>query len=283
MNKEQAKKLEYPFAADEIEWRVCRTTKDKTKGQVAAYVDSRAIQERLDTVLGRDNWQNHFCTVTGKDKNSITHICEISIFYADRGEWITKSNGAGCTDFEPIKGGLSNAFKRAASMWGIGRYLYNLTGIWIPINEGKYIPNEQLPELKKQYKQFVNQYLAAGKSSEKTNSASVPQNAPAQNAAAATVVSVTHTPPKGQSRFNRQNTAAQKDSWKITDVQVSKGGSGAQTLVTLQNSAGKSLSGYIRGAAPLKTGQSLCDLKVTKKNSPIVGDYNIVESYQMAA
>lgn len=274
MTEKQTAALEYPFTASEIEWRVLRATKDKTKGQVAAFVDSRAIQKRLDDVLGRENWQNRLCTVPGKDNGSTTHICEIRIFYADRGEWITKSDGAGCTDIEPIKGGLSNAFKRAASMWGIGRYLYNLTGIWIPIKDGKYIPDEQLPVLAKQYNRFVNQYLAAGNPSGETKPAAVPQSASAQTTAAA---------PENQSRFHAQNTAAQEDSWRITDVQVSKGGSGAQTLITLQNPTGKSFSGYIRGEAPLKTGQSLRDLKVTKKNSPVVGDYNIVESYQMAA
>ena len=55
MTNEQAAALQYPFAVDEIEWRVLHTTKDKTKGQVAAYVDSRAIQDRLDAVLGREN------------------------------------------------------------------------------------------------------------------------------------------------------------------------------------------------------------------------------------
>ena len=278
MTEKQTAALEYPFAASEIEWRVLRATKDKTKGQVAAFVDSRAIQKRLDDVLGRENWQNRLCTVPGKDNSATTHICEISIFYTDRGEWITKSDGAGCTDIEPIKGGLSNAFKRAASMWGIGRYLYNLTGIWIPIKDGKYIPDEQLPVLAKQYNRFVNQYLAAVKPSGETK-----PSVPTQNAPTAPALSATHIPPESQSRFHAQNTAAQEDFWKITDVQVSKGGSGAQTLITLQNPTGKSFSGYIRGETPLKTGQSLRDLKITKKNSPVVGDYNIVESYQMAA
>ena len=51
----------------------------------------------------------------------------------------------------------------------------------------------------------------------------------------------------------------------------------------MQKPNGESVSGYIRGEAPLKTGQSIRNLKIIKKNSPIVGDYNIVESYQMAA
>ena len=128
MTEEQAKKLEYPFPSNEIEWRVLITSRDKTKGQVAAYVDSRAIQRRLDAVIGKDNWQNRFYTVSGKDNASTTQVCELSIFYPERSEWITKSDGAGNTDIEPVKGGLSNAFKRAASIWGIGRYLYALTG-----------------------------------------------------------------------------------------------------------------------------------------------------------
>mgnify|MGYP000012157790 FL=1 len=105
MTNEQAAALQYPFTANEIEWRVLHTTKDKSKGQVAAYVDSRAIQDRLDAVLGRENWQNRFCTVQGKDNASTTQVCELSIYYPDRGEWITKSNGAGNTDIEPVKGG----------------------------------------------------------------------------------------------------------------------------------------------------------------------------------
>ena len=161
MTNEQAAALQYPFTANEIEWRVLHTTKDKSKGQVAAYVDSRAIQDRLDAVLGRENWQNRFCTVQGKDNASTTQVCELSIYYPDRGEWITKSNGAGNTDIEPVKGGLSNAFKRAASMWGVGRYLYDLKNLWVPLKDGKYIPDDQLPILIKQYNQFVRQLLSA--------------------------------------------------------------------------------------------------------------------------
>ena len=76
---------------------------------------------------------------------------------------------------------------------------------------------------------------------------------------------------------------AAKDSWTVTKLQISRGGSGAQTLITVQKPTGESVTGYIRGEAPLKAGQSIRDLKITTKNSPIVGEYNIVESYQIAA
>ena len=279
MTNKQAAALEYPFTADEIEWRVLRTTKDKTKGQVAAFIDSRAIQNRLDTVLGRENWQNHLCTIPGKDNAGTAHICELSIYYADRGEWIRKSDGAGSTDIEPIKGGLSNAFKRAASMWGIGRYLYALKNIWVPLKDGKYIPDEELPKLAQQYNRFVVKYLSAAKQSSDRKQ---PEKAPLQTPTATQLSVRQSAPPVTQGRF----AAAQsdhEDAWKITDLKVSKGGSGAQTLITLQKPNGESMSGYIRGEAPLTTGQNIRDLKITKKTSPIVGDYNIVESYQMAA
>ncbi len=279
MTNEQAAALEYPFTADEIEWRILRTTKDKTKGQVAAFIDSRAIQKRLDTVLGRENWQNHLCTVPGKDNAGTAHICEISIYYASRGEWIRKSDGAGSTDIEPIKGGLSNAFKRAASMWGIGRYLYALKNIWVPLKEGKYIPDDEFPRLAQQYNRFVVKYLSSTKQpadKKQTENVTVQTSSVSQTGVQQSAPLIT------QGRFATEQPA-HEDTWKITDLKVSKGGSGAQTLVTLQKPTGEFMSGYIRDEAPLTTGQNIRDLKITKKTSPIVGDYNIVESYQMAA
>ena len=44
-----------------------------------------------------------------------------------------KENGAGDTDFEADKGALSDAFKRAAVLWGIGQYLYDLDSPWVAI------------------------------------------------------------------------------------------------------------------------------------------------------
>ena len=63
MTEEQARLLALPFTFEEIEWRVLRVSKKKPVAQVAAYVDSRAIQKRLDEVVGRENWQNEFVTI----------------------------------------------------------------------------------------------------------------------------------------------------------------------------------------------------------------------------
>lgn len=307
MTDEQAKALEYPFTFQEIEWRVLRTSKkDPGRAQVAAYVDSRAIQNRLDAVVGRENWQNVFESVVGSNNSTTAHICRISIYYPERGEWITKSDGAGCTDVEPIKGGLSNAFKRAASMWGMGRYLYGLKNIWANIDEYKAIAQSSYPELEKRYNQYVNQLLnkkqGSGKGNQqgsqpkqgaKQNDQQQQQPAQQQSQPAPQPAAQRHTPnpnlPNG--RFNGASARAasgqfspmQPNSCRIVNLQVTKGAKSSQTLVTLENAQGKQLTGYIQGEPPLRQGQIIFNPKITTKNSPLVGDYNIIESYNVAA
>lgn len=301
MTNEQAQKLEYPFTPDEIEWRVLRTNKDKTKGQVAAYVDSRAIQNRLDAVLGRENWQNNFVTVQGPNNDTTSHICQLSIYYEDRKEWISKSDGASSTDIEPIKGGLSNAFKRAASMWGLGRYLYGLKNIWAFLDEYKAIDKNEFPKLDDIYVKYVKQYLA--EQSKKTGQkeqqqpTTTPQvkkdtpPAPAKNEPkqapqpTAKPTPAQNNVPSG--RYSGAQAANQPpqadDTYQITDLRVTKGGNGPTTLITFQSHQGEKVTGYIKGEAPLKTGQIIRSPKILKKNSPIVGNYNIIESYEIAA
>ena len=48
-------------------------------------------------------------------------------------EWITKTGAAGATQVEGEKGGSSDAFKRAAVLFGVGRYLYDLENIWVAL------------------------------------------------------------------------------------------------------------------------------------------------------
>lgn len=121
-------KLKDKFADEDLEFRVGATNKDKTMGLALAYVQARAIQTRLDEVLGTDKWKVAYREITGG------FICTLSIFI--NGEWISKEDGANTTDFESIKGGISNAFKRvAASGFGIGRYLYNAKSRWYPIKQ----------------------------------------------------------------------------------------------------------------------------------------------------
>lgn len=122
------KKLREPFRKEELEFRVGATNNDKSMGLALAYVQARAIQNRLDELFGVDGW-----TVSYKEI-SAGFICSLSIKINDR--WVTKEDGAGMTEYESVKGGISNAFKRVASSgFGIGRYLYNAKKNWYPIKQ----------------------------------------------------------------------------------------------------------------------------------------------------
>ena len=134
------KELQKPFKEDEIEWRVGATNKDKSMGLALPYVTNKAIQNRLDEVFGVFGWKNEFKEWKGKSQ-----LCGISIWDEDKHEWLTKYDGADDTNMEATKGGLSDAMKRAAVQFGIGRYLYKLDPIWVPLKDEKYL--EFIPQL----------------------------------------------------------------------------------------------------------------------------------------
>jgi hypothetical protein len=131
--------LAAPFDPARVSWRVGQLTKDKSKAKALAYLDARDVMQRLDAVCKPENWQNRYTHV-----GSIT-VCEIAIRVD--GEWLWKSNGAGQTDIEAEKGALSDAFKRAAVLWGVGQYLYDVDAPWVRCNEYKQIEKDELPRL----------------------------------------------------------------------------------------------------------------------------------------
>lgn len=134
-----------PFPVDSLSWRVGNKSNwDKinkkpkdpnkpVKAQMLVYIDSRDVQDRLDEVCEICDiiWENDFKEVGGR------MVCNLSILEPTSGYKITRTDGAGDTDFEGEKGGLSDAFKRAAVMFGVGRYLYNAKNFntWIEYGE----------------------------------------------------------------------------------------------------------------------------------------------------
>jgi len=106
------KELAKPFPPDKIKWR-------KGGNGYLAYIDARHLMNRLDEVVGPENWEDSY-EETPKGRV----LCKLSLCID--GQWISKSDGAGDTAFEGEKGGISDAFKRAGVKWGIGRYLYEL-------------------------------------------------------------------------------------------------------------------------------------------------------------
>ena len=108
--------LAAPFAAKDVEWRGPNTTQDHTRGMAVPYIDSRAIQNRLDAVVGIYNWKTEYRPwhqvmkgerqQGGKEPNA-SQLCGLSIYCKERQEWIPKWDGAENSDIEPVKGGLS--------------------------------------------------------------------------------------------------------------------------------------------------------------------------------
>jgi hypothetical protein len=117
-------RLKRPFPTSSISWRVGATNAkfaqdgEEVKGVPLAYIDARDVMDRLDDVAGPANWQDTYSVFGSKT------ICRLAIRV--NGEWIAKEDGAGDTDMEAEKGAISDALKRAAVRWGIGRYLYDL-------------------------------------------------------------------------------------------------------------------------------------------------------------
>lgn len=117
--------LVQPFPQKRIRWRVGSSgffTKDNVKKpwiQALAYIDARDARERLNQVVGPMNWKMNFF---GGPNGGV--VCELSIRI--NGEWVTKQDGADASEIEKVKGGFSDAFKRAAVTWGVAEYLYDL-------------------------------------------------------------------------------------------------------------------------------------------------------------
>ncbi|HEX2091014.1 MAG TPA: Rad52/Rad22 family DNA repair protein [Longimicrobiaceae bacterium] len=130
MSEIDFKALQNFFDVDEIEWRLQQA--GEKNGKVWAicvpYVTNRAIQQRLDDVVGPGSWKNEFKPGPGGGV-----LCGISIRVGE--EWVTKWDGAENTDIEEVKGGLSGAMKRAAVQWGVGRYLYRLEESFANVSE----------------------------------------------------------------------------------------------------------------------------------------------------
>ena len=176
-------------------------------------------------------------------------------------------------------------------MWGMGRYLYGLKNIWANIDDYKMIDQASYPELEKRYNQYVNQLLKKSPTKgnqQQTNG--VRQESPQQPEQKAPVKQPATKTDLPNGRFSGAparpadgKPQMQQNGCRIIGLQVTRGAKSSQTLVTLENAQGKQLTGYIQGEPPLRQGQIIFNPKITTKSSPVVGNYNIIEEYQLAA
>ncbi len=114
--------LAAPFEAEEVRFRA-------QGGRQFAYITARTAMNRLDSILGPENWWDDYVPA----EHSV--LCRLTIRIADPdaaegGGWLTltKSDAGGYAGMadsgDDEKSGFSDAFKRAAVKFGVGRYLY---------------------------------------------------------------------------------------------------------------------------------------------------------------
>jgi len=126
---------------DRIKFRIGRKYAQGKRAHMLAYVDARYVQDRLDDVVGSDNWSNTFEMIGD------TLFCSITIVFPD-GKVATKKDCGTESNVEKEKGEASDAFKRAAVMLGIGRDLYDLPNHYqmhADLDDGGYPPKNWTP------------------------------------------------------------------------------------------------------------------------------------------
>ena len=264
-HQEISRQLKAPFPFEEVEAKIQVTNSDKTKGMAIFYLDARAVQERLDSVLGTFGWRNEYSSWQDKSQ-----ICGLSIHDAERGEWITKYDGAENSDIEAVKGGLTDAFKRSAVLWGIGRYLYQIGGVWVEIEQrgrGSYIKDSQQVRLRAQYDKAVARIFGAA-ANQNRGTASTPS---------ASTNPSTQAPAGNNTSQNVTGTAS--DYW----VQSVKPSGKESQQLEIVNTKGEVISAYIKiSDKAIKVGSQLKDVDIERKQSSY-GQYNLINAYKIAA
>tara|TARA_Y100000310_G_scaffold250551_1_gene256797 strand:+ start:116 stop:820 length:705 start_codon:yes stop_codon:yes gene_type:complete len=126
-------RLAEPFDPSEIVWMPGSVSPGRdgrpARAQLLAFMNARAVMDRLDEVCGPDGWFDEY--TAGPDGGV---LCKLHVRGPD-GVWIAKQDGAPATHIEAVKGGISGALKRAAVRFGVGRYLYFLDASWVDVEE----------------------------------------------------------------------------------------------------------------------------------------------------
>jgi hypothetical protein len=120
-------------------WRVQSRNKDKTKAFCSAYIDARDVMRVLDEHCV---WEVEYKEINGFMFAGIgIHIDGVRFWRWDCGQRIEDNPNDQMYD-QAGKSASSDAFKRAAVMWGVGRFLYDLSMVTLPCDQyGNVVDN----------------------------------------------------------------------------------------------------------------------------------------------
>lgn len=275
--------LAKPFAPEDLEWRLQRADKDGKWGIAVPFVTNRAIQNRLDDVVGPENWYNDFKPWHSVNKKE-AQICGISIYFEERGQFITKWDGAEDSDIEPVKGGLSDSMKRAAVQWGIGRVLYNMDVVFVHKLEKRgsswAIHESERPTLDQAYLDMLSKLKLQPDVPIGTQSELTPRQTEDNTGGKGSPA-----PAAGQEKPNpqmRQKPAPAYDCI-VRAAMLQPGMTGSNTVVSLEYPDKKTVNAYARGEHPeLVSGARLTCVKLTHRQQDTVVFY-VLDAYQVVA
>lgn len=132
-----------PLEKEEIECRVSLIKDYKKNGKDAAfcqlllYKDARVDQRLLDEIYGSLNWKREHQLIGDR------LYCTVSIWDAEKKEWVSKQDVGTESYTEKEKGQASDSFKRACFNWGIGRELYSAPQITIFLEDNEWKVNQK--------------------------------------------------------------------------------------------------------------------------------------------
>lgn len=129
-----ARALAEPFPIAEIGFKPQATDKAGGRAKPVAYIDARNVMDRLDAVVGPDGWEDSYQPLEGG-----CFLCTLRVRLGDH--WVTRMDVGGeseqADDGDRRKAAVSDALKRAAVKFGVGRYLYLLDLPWMDYDAKK--------------------------------------------------------------------------------------------------------------------------------------------------
>ena len=147
--------LETPFDPAQIKWRVMHTTDDRRSGAILPFADPRAYTDRLNQLFTPAGWTREYTistvpSLTRVDKGKVVVTSKVLVATAvsinrlgshtgTGEEWADRENAVTAAD--------AQAFKRACSCFGLGRYLYRFEETWVHLDRrGEPVAIPALPE-----------------------------------------------------------------------------------------------------------------------------------------
>ena len=135
------RRLAAPFPVHLVSWKPQAITKDRKRALMVAYVDARTVMDRLDSVCPND-WTFEVEVIASNPTPTVKgRLTVLGQTREDIGE-------AGEGDAATLKAATSDALKRCAVHFGVGRYLYDLPLNWSDWDDAKRSPvtTPELPE-----------------------------------------------------------------------------------------------------------------------------------------